>query len=57
MLVNDCSTDNGKNIIRTLIGKEKKKIKLVNLNKRSGQAGCFNTAFRLLKTDFFKNGC
>ena len=52
MLVNDCSTDNGKNIIRTLIGKEKK-IKLVNLNKRSGQAGCFNTAFRLLKTDFF----
>ena len=45
LFINDCSTDSGEVLIRKLI-KSKKNFYLFNLNKRSGQSGCFNLAFK-----------
>lgn len=52
LFINDCSTDSGEVLIKKLI-KSKKNFYLFNLNKRSGQSGCFNLAFKKMKGSFF----
>ncbi len=52
LFVNDCSTDGGESLIKKLIN-DRNDFFFFNLNKRSGQSGCFNYAFKKMTGNYF----